>query len=173
MLSLSDNEFSVINFLVRNFTERLTIRDIAKRLNFSPAGVFNILKKLEKSGIVVGEKLGTGLFYRINLENKIGEHLAKIVLIYSEEGIEKIDIGQLKQAKAAILDKKNLLLITDNVTVLDIAIPDIDVIAKTEDEVTNLLRKKDAAMLQLLRKGTALFGEDKVVEIIKNCISRF
>ena len=46
MLSLSDNEFSVISFLVRNFTEKLTIRNIAHRLNFSPAGVFNILKKL-------------------------------------------------------------------------------------------------------------------------------
>ena len=62
MLSLSDNEFSVLNFLVRNFTEKLTIRNIAHRLNFSPAGVFNILKKLEKQNIVVGQKLGTGLF---------------------------------------------------------------------------------------------------------------
>ena len=68
MLSLSDNEFSVLDFLVRNFTERLTIRSIAQRLNFSSAGVFNILKKLEKSNIVAGQKLGTGLFYSINLD---------------------------------------------------------------------------------------------------------
>lgn len=173
MLSLSDNEFSVINFLVRNFTERLTIRDIAKRLSFSPAGVFNILKKLEKLNIAIGEKLGTGLFYSINFENKIAEHLAAIVLLHSDEPAEKIDIGKIRHAKAALLEKKTLLLITDSITALDIAIPDIDVIAKSEDEVTDLLRKKDAAMLQLLRKGTVLFGEDKAVEIIKNCISRF
>src|SRR3989344_4053699 len=115
MLSLSDNEFSVISFLVRNFTERLTIRNIAQRLNFSPAGVFNILKKLEKNNIVVGQKLGTGLFYAINFENKIAEHLAGIVLLYSDEKIS-IDIEKLNQAKAAIFDKKNLLLITDNIT---------------------------------------------------------
>ena len=66
MLSLSDNEFSVISFLVRNFPEKLTIRNIAQRLDFSAAGVFNILKKLEKQGIVVSEKLGTGLFCKIN-----------------------------------------------------------------------------------------------------------
>ena len=70
MLSLSDNEFSVINFLVRNFTEKLTIRNVAQRLNFSAAGVFNILKKLEKAGIVIGQRLGTGLFYSINFDNK-------------------------------------------------------------------------------------------------------
>lgn len=173
MLSLSDNEFSVINFLVRNFTEKLTIRNIAHKLNFSPAGVFNILKKLEKQEIVYGQKLGTGLFYSINFENRIAEHLTGIVLLYSDEKFEKINVEQLKQAKAAILDKKTLLLITDNVTVLDITIPNIDVSVKTEDEIIALLRKKDAIILQLLRKGIVLFGEDEVVEIIKNCISRF
>ena len=172
MLSLSDNEFSVISFLVRNFTEKLTIRNVAQRLNFSPAGVFNILKKLEKQRIVVGQKLGTGLFYSINFENKIAEHLAAIVLLYSDEKIE-IDIEKFKQAKAAIFDKKTLLLITDNVTFLDITIPNIEVIAKTEDEVTALLRKKDSVILQMLKNGVVLFGEDKFVEIIKNCISRF
>jgi DNA-binding Lrp family transcriptional regulator len=172
MLSLSDNEFSVLNFLVRNFTEKLTIRNIAQRLKFSPAGVFNILKKLEKHNIVVGEKLGTGLFYSINFENKIAEYLAKIVLIYSEEKIE-IDIERLKQAKSAVFDKRTLLLITDSLTALDISIPNIDAICKTEDEVIDLLRKKDSAMLQMLKKGVILSGEDKIVEIIKKCILRF
>ena len=172
MLSLSDNEFSVISFLVRNFTEKLTIRNIAHRLNFSPAGVFNILKKLEKQNIVVGQKLGTGLFYSINFENKIAEHLAEIVLLYSDKKIE-LEIEQIRQAKAAIFDEKTLLLITDNITALEIIIPNTEVVIKTEDEVIGLLRKKDSEMLQLLKKGIVLFGEDKVVEIIKNCVTRF
>ena len=172
MLSLSDNEFSVLNFLARNFTERLTIRSIAQRLDFSPAGVFNILKKLEKQGIVVGQKLGTGLFYQINFENKIAEHLAGIVLLYSEEKIS-FDIEKLKQAKAAILDGKNLLLIADNVTTLDVSIANIEIITKTEDEIISLFRKKDQQLIQLLKKGIVLFGEDKVVEIIKKCVSIF
>jgi|SRR3989338_313304 len=172
MLSLSDNEFSVLSFLVRNFTERLTIRNIAHRLDFSPAGVFNILKKLEKQGIVTGQKLGTGLFYSINFENKIAEHLAAIVLLYSEE---KTDVGieKLKSANAAIIDKKNLVLITDGMTVLDVSIDGVNIITKTEDEITDLLRKKDAQMLQILKNGVVLFGEGKVVAIIKKCISGF
>ena len=172
MLSLSDNEFSVISFLVRNFTERLTIRNIAHRLNFSPAGVFNILKKLEKEKIVTGEKLGTGLFYSINFENRIAEHLASIVLLYSKEKIE-IDVEKLKGVNAAISDKKNLLLITDNVSILDISIPNFDVIIKNEDEIVDLLRKKHPQTLELLKNGNVLFGEDKIVQIIKKCVSRF
>ena len=128
MLSLSDNEFSVLSFLVRNFTERLTIRNIAHRLNFSPAGVFNILKKLEKQEIVVGEKLGTGLFYSINFGNKIAEHLASIVLLHSDDKSEKISIEQLKEAKAAVLNKKTLLLVTDSITILDVSIASLTVI---------------------------------------------
>ena len=151
MLSLSDNEFSVLSFLVRNFTEKLTIRNIAQKLNFSPAGVFNILKKLEKNGIVTGEKLGTGLFYSINFENRIAEHLAGIVLLYTEEKFD-INVEQLKQAKAAIFDTKTLLLITDSFTTIDVSIPNIEVLTKTEDELIDLLRKKNSEMLQLLRK---------------------
>lgn len=173
MLSLSDNEFSVVNFLVRNFTERLTIRDIAKRLGFSPAGVFNILKKLEANNIVAGERLGTGLFYTINFDDAIANHLTAIVLLYSEEGVAKIDAARLSHAKAAILDKKNILLVIDNVTFGEIAVPDFNVIAKTEDEIAALWRKKDAEMLQLLKNGVVLFGEDKIAGIIKNCISGF
>ena len=149
MLSLSDNEFSVLNFLVRNFAEKLTIRNVAQRLNFSPAGVFNILKKLER------------------------QNLAAIVLLYSDEKFENVNVEKIKQAKTAIFDKKTLLLITDNIAVLDVAIPNVNVIVKTEDEAIGLLRKKDSQILQILKKGVVLFGEDKVVEIIKNCISRF
>ncbi|MBI1935500.1 MarR family transcriptional regulator [Candidatus Woesearchaeota archaeon] len=173
MLSLSDNEFSVLNFLVRNFTERLTIRNIAQRLGFSPAGVFNILKKLEKNGIVAGQKFGTGLFYQVNFESRIAEHLAQVVLLHTDEKLEKISVEQLKQAKAAILDKKSLLLITDNMTTLEVLIPGIEVIAKSEDEVTALWRKKSQELLQFLKRGTVLLGEEKVVEMIKSCISGF
>ena len=172
MLSLSDNEFSVLNFLVRNFTERLTIRNIAQRLDFSAAGVFNILKKLERHGIVAGQKLGTGLFYQINFENKIAEHLAAIVLLHSDEKIA-INTEQLKQSKAAIFDKKSLLLVTGNLTASDITIQNIEVIAKTEDELIELLRKKEPQMVQMLKKGIVLFGENHIVSIIKNCTQRF
>jgi len=172
MLSLSDNEFSVLNFLVRNFSEKLTIRNIAQRLDFSAAGVFNILKKLEKQNIVAGQKLGTGMFYAVNFENKVAGHLAAIVLLYSEGKIS-FDVEQIKQAKAAIFDGKSLLLVTDNITTVDVSISDVNLITKTEDEVIALLRKKDTAILQLLKKGIVLFGEDKIVEIIKQCISRF
>ena len=169
MLSLSDNEFSVISFLVRNFSEKLTIRSIAQRLDFSAAGVFNILKKLEKVNIVYGQKFGTGLFYSINFENKIAEHLAAIVLLHSEEKPDKTVFDQAKNFKAVLFDKKTVLVITDNVSTAEISIPNYSLVSKTEEELIVALRKRDADILQLLKKGTALYGEEKIVDTIKKC----
>ena len=173
MLSLSDNEFSVISFLVRNFTERLTIRSIAQRLGFSPAGVFNILKKLEKQNIVTGQKFGTGLFYSINFGNTIAGHLASIVLVYSDEKYDKLDLEQLKQAKAVIFDKKSLLIVADNVSISEINVPNTNIITKTEDELVESFRKKDPDAMQVLKKGVVLRGEELIVNAIKNSMTRF
>ena len=173
MLSLSDNEFSVISFLVRNFSERLTIRNIAQRLKFSAAGVFNILKKLEKENIVVGEKLGTGLFYAINFENKIAQHLSSIVLLYSDGKFRQLDIQKFRDAKTAIFDNKTLWLISEHSANSESQIPGIAITFKTEDEFVSLLRGKDNSSLQILSNGVVLFGEEKIVEMIKKSIYRF
>jgi DNA-binding Lrp family transcriptional regulator len=173
MISISDNEFAVFSYLVRNFTQRLTIRSIARRLKFSPAGVFNSLKKLEKFGAVKGQKLGTGLFYSIDNNSKIADHLAAIVLVYPAEKSDGLDLEQFRHAKAAIYDKKNLLLITDNVTELSVSISDVNVIIKTEDELVELFRNRDDEIIEILKKGSVLIGENEVVRIIKSCISRF
>ncbi len=170
MLSLSDNEFAVISFLVRNFSEKLTIRSMAKRLGFSPAGVFNILKKLEENEIVTGEKLGTGLFYKINLDSRIAHHLACIVLVIDQKPDDYL-IQKIKGFKSAILHKKNLLLITDSIS--SIQLPDYNVDIKTVEEFTDLLRKKDKNSLEIVSEGIVLFGEEVIVLIIKNCIFGF
>ena len=93
-------------------------------------------------------------------------------MLYSEDKIS-LSMEQLKQAKAAIFDKKSLMVVTGNITQLEITIPNINVITKTEDEAVDLLRRRDAELLQMLKKGNILFGEEIIVGIIKKSISRF
>jgi len=174
MLSLSDNEFTVLNFLVRNFYERLTIRNIAKRLKFSPAGVYNTLKKLEKLNVVYGEKLGTGLFYKINLESKLAYYLAATVLV----GYFDIDTKVLEKhkihTKCLLYDKKTALFIVDDSSFkTDFSIESVDVIVKTEEEFIESIRHRDPEVLQLLKNSTTVFGEDFILSIIKIFTERF
>jgi len=163
MDSIAKNEFQVINFLVRNFSERFTIRSIAQNLKLSPAGVHSILKKLEKNNIVVHEKLGTGLFYEVNLDNNIAKHLASIVL---SEGDAKADIKI--DAKAIIATKKDILVILDEIAVVEkISIPDKNVIIESESSLLEKIRSKNKIILDIFKQGKALFGEDFVVDMIK------
>src|SRR3989338_6651881 len=114
MISLSKAEFNVISFLIRNFSKRFTIRNIASSLKISAAGAHAALKKLELGGIVKAEKLGTGLFYEIDLDNKVAKHLTAAVLLEFYD-IGKIDAAEIeKESKAALFDGKKLLVVTSN-----------------------------------------------------------
>jgi len=160
MISLSKVEFIVISFLVRNFSRRYTIRNIASNLGISAAGAHAALKKLESSGVVKVERLGTGLFYDINLENKVAKHLAAIVLL-GEGAVEGLE----NEASAAIVEGKKILAITNNAdNVKDICQSYSEVVCKSEEEFIEMLRNKDTSMLE---KGNVLFGEDIIVEAIR------
>lgn len=173
MLSISDNEFSVINYLVRDFSSRDTVRSMAKKLGFSPAGVYNILKKLEKEGIVRGEKFGTGLFYRMNFNNKAAKYLAMVVLVSVFD--YSIDIRKHKEkSKAILFDKKNILFVVDNdVVESEFKIENYNSIIMKKEEFIEALRDRDKETLGILKNGNVLEGEEFVVDIIKRFVDRF
>lgn len=163
MDSIAKNEFQVLNFLVRNFTQRFTIRNIAQNLKLSPAGVHSILKKLESNNIVLHEKLGTGLFYNLNFDNKIAKHLASIVLLEGEADELPIKID----AKAVIATKKDVLVIVEDISVMEeTPIPDKNTIIQSESSLLEKIRSKDSKILDIFKQGKTLFGEDFIVNII-------
>ena len=171
MLSLSDNEFAVINFLVRNFYEKLTIRSIALRLKFSPAGVYNILKKLEKEGITKSEKLGTGLFYSINFENKIALHLASIVLLHSSDKIDAANFSKIPGENVIFALKKKLLVV-GNISSLDLMIEGFEISSKSKEEFVECIKSKEKTCVEFLSDGAVVSGEGIIVEIIKSMVKR-
>ena len=167
MVSLSKSEFNVISFLIRSFSKRFTIRNIASQLGISAAGAHAVLKKLEKTNVVKAEKLGTGLFYEINLDDKVARYLAAIVLLRHFD--IKIDVSEIeKESKAAIFDGKKLLVVTSNTDLVkDICYKKkIEVICKEEEEFIEALRYNDEEILSILEKGNVLYGEELVVDSI-------
>lgn len=168
MDSIAKNEFIVINFLVRNFSERLTIRNIAAKLNLSAAGVHSILKKLENSKIVESEKLGTGLFYRIDFNSPAARHLAAIVLLDSNKVSVSKEVYELKKdAGAAVLQDDSLLLVTGLPTE---PLKGFNIITLSSEELVNKLKDKDKEILGIIKEGIAVFGEDTVVNAIKEAV---
>ena len=168
MDSIAKNEFKVINFLVRNFSERLTMRSIAMKLNLSAAGVHVSLKKLEKSKIVVAEKLGTGLFYKINLNDAKANHLAALVLL----GFYKTDIPKEissldKEIKAVMLKGKDLLLVTG---LLLNPLKEFKTIIIDYEGLVAKIKEKDKGILKIIKEGSVVFGEDIILSAIKEVV---
>lgn len=169
MISLSKSEFNVIGFLIRQFSKRFTIRNIASELKMSAAGAHAVLKKLEKANVVKAEKLGTGLFYYVDLENKVATHLAAITLL-EQFDVKMIDTTALEnESKAAIYDGKKLIVITsDEDSVNDICYRNnIKVICMGEEGFISALAGKDKEVLDILGHGNVLFGEELIVDSIK------
>src|SRR3989338_5663678 len=84
MVGLTLNEIRVISFLLRNFTERYSIRHLARELGLSPMGARKIAMKLEKAGILRFESIGTSIYYSPNLNEEIGRKVAELVLAYKD-----------------------------------------------------------------------------------------
>ncbi|MFH1850319.1 MAG: hypothetical protein ABH879_09160 [archaeon] len=169
MKSLSQIELTVINFLVRNFSRRLTVRSIAKELKTSAAGAYQAVKKLEESGILVFERLGTGLFYNVDLENPIARHLAAIVLLEGSAAKTLIDLSESakRDATAAIVLRTEAVIISHK----GINSSKCSVIAEHDFEES--LRMRDKKALSWLAGGKVIYGENFIVNAIGKSISRF
>ena len=72
-----------VEYLVRNIAEKFNVNQIARNLKISVGSAYKILKLLEKKQVLIAEKIGNGLYYNLNLENKEAENLVPLVLIES------------------------------------------------------------------------------------------
>ena len=184
-----------MDFLVRNFKERNSINQIARRLKLSPMGAYKILKKLEKANAIKAEKIGNAVYYRADLDEEIGRKLAEFVLVQSEfnntfakvyaEDLRKLkDVALscilygsiLKAGKEAkdvdaliIIEKKDYKKISNKLAgIQQIAAKRIHDIRMTKEDLAKNLKKGNNAMIDMLKYGQVVWGADIIVEAIKN-----
>lgn len=140
-------------------------------MGLSAAGAHAALKKLESNGIVKAEKLGTGLFYEVNLNERKAFHLGAIALLEKAEAAEIPFLSIAHESKAAIFDGKQLLVVTSQAEKVKSAIyremKEVNVICKTEEQFSAALIQKEADVAGILAKGKALFGEEMILEAIR------
>jgi len=174
MLTIANTEFKVVEFLVRNIHQKFTIRSISQQLKLSPAGVHKTLKKLEQDNIVLSEKLGTGLFYEINLHNNVAKNLAAFVLSYSSKPVPK-ELEDVKEiAKSAIILNNNVLILADESDKPEIESKFSSItetkynpIIMSKQEFAEKVKKKDKTVTDIMKTGAILFGEHLLLESLK------
>ena len=181
----------IILYLLRNL-DLVNINQISKNLHISVGSAFKILKKLEESNITTHQNLGNAKFYQINLNNNEAVKLCELLLLeekrnlkgypklYSEE-LEKFENAKLIILFGSILNNKefndvDVLFITDRpkeVTKFCLSIskirtkPVVPLILKKEDLIKEIKNKKEV-ILDIIKKGVVIKGEDIFLEVIKN-----
>lgn len=193
---LTKNENKVIDLLLRNFYESLTIREISRRTNTTPMGARKILNKLKSNDILTSRRIGTGVFYRMNLQNKMALKISELVLSQCRiNPFAKVYAEYLEVFK----DSTNGCILFGSILAKGEKARDVDVmlllekeqfrkteklcselskskskeihfILQTKEDFIKNLREKNSTVLGILRTGTVLWGESNIVEAISNVI---
>jgi len=160
----------------------------------SPRGAFKILKKLEKSKILLSQKIGNNLIYKINFENDVSLDVCQFVLAEKEATLyiqtwindfqslrELTEMAILfgsiltkeKQAHdvdlLVVFPKENLPQVQEQIKKINqIKSKKLHAIVQTREDLLNNIQKRDSALLEEIRTGLVLWGRNILVEAIKH-----
>jgi predicted nucleotidyltransferase len=194
MVSLTNNEARVIDFLIRNFTNKCNINQLSRELSLSPRGTFKILKKLESLNYLVSSKEGNNVFYSINYDLENTLDLCKFVLAGDKpSAYVRVQINEIKKLKelvtsailfGSVLTKENkandidVILVFDekNFSKIEKTLADMNILSvkkfhaiyQTEKDFMNNIRKQDKVILSGIKTGIVLWGKGLFLESIKN-----
>lgn len=198
MVALTRNEARVVSFLLRNFTERYSINQLARELGLSPMGARKIAMKLEKARILKPEAIGNAIYYRPNLDEEIGRKTAELVLAYKDINpyarAQAKDLEQLRPhalcavlfgsvlTKAEKAGDIDVLLVLEKgqlkkahktlMEIQSIKPKKIGEMVQSREDLVKNIRKRDAPLLDAIRTGQVLWGSEIIVEAIRNGASQ-
>ena len=181
----------IILYLLRNL-DLVNINQISKNLHISVGSAFKILKKLEESNITTHQNLGNAKFYQINLNNNESVKLCELLLLEEKRNLKrysKLYSGELEKFESTVLiilfgsilnnkefNDVDVLFITNKpkeVIKFCLSIskirtkPVVPLILKKEDLIKEIKNKKEV-ILDIIKKGVVIKGEDIFLEVIKN-----
>ena len=195
MVSLTEKERETLLILFKDFTGYYNANSISKVLGISHVGAQKIFKRLLKGRLVTDQKIGKAIIYRPRLEDdyvcKLISFLladeannikrwkeefkglfknGRIVMMYGSaiknyEKARDIDImavikkKDFKEVKKIIAEKQELLP------------KRIHSIELTAADIPKNIKKKNDAIIGIIKNAVILYGQDKYVEMIKNATS--
>ena len=198
MVRTTKNEEHIISFLTRNFTEKYSINQLAKKVHMTPKGAHKALKKIESETVIMPETVGNAIIYHLNFGSDFAKTKAQISLFEQSSSIyarvQSKDFERLRShATAAILfgsivqkeeqarDIDILFIVEENkykelkkeiVLLQKLKTKHIHSIFQTSKDFVNNLKKRDEVILDILRTGNILWGQNIIVELIAEVVKQ-
>jgi hypothetical protein len=167
------NLTKIIEFLFRNTPNRFNINQISRELRISVGSAYKILKSLEKKSVLVSQKIGNGIYYVLNLDNKEAENITELVLMESRnKSLSKNSHASIYAKDFVdalfIIDKGKSKAVEDFCMKLSNLRPKrINPLLMTMADFKENIKKQDRVIIDILKKGVILFGEDTVINILR------
>lgn len=189
---LTENEKKVLKILFTGF-EDFSINQIAKLAKLSPNGALKILKKFEREGILKSQKIANIKSYSLDFEDQKTKNILNLALIPELNGKLKSRFEDLKELKKItqaciifgsyidlkkdpddldilfILDKKHYKTFKEESLRIFKTIPiKVHDVLQTEEDFKDNIAKKDKVLIDILKTGIILWGQDRIINIIEN-----
>ena len=191
------NLTKIVDYLVRNIPNRFNVNQIARELRISVGSAYKILKSLEKKGVLISQKIGNGIYYALNLDNKEAGNISELVLMesrnksFSKNPHASVYAKDLKDAEklskaiilfGSILDTKDandvdVLFIIDKgkskavedfcMKLSNLRPKRVNPLFMTLADFKGNIKKQDKVIANILKKGIILFGEDVIINTLR------
>ena len=191
---ITKNEKKILRFLLVNFDKDCSINEIAKKCELSHNGAYEILKKFEKSEVILPRKISNLISYKINFNSKETVKLLELTLL-PDYNVDKIryrynDLKPLEEISSLCIifgsyitkkekpndidaifvvgkaNYKKYSQILENVKmILPLKLHDV---IQTKEDLSMNIKKRESIIIKAISEGVILWGHEFLIEVIKN-----
>ena len=192
MTALTQKERETLLILFKDFTSLYNANSISKVLKISHVGAQKIFKRLLRENLVISRTIGKSITYRLNFDDAYVSQLISFVLadeannfkrwkeefkeLFKKDRIVMLFGSAIKDyAHARDIDLMIVLENKDAKEVNSILKKKEEVLPKklhavklNHQDLSDNLKKRDKAVLDIVKNAIILYGQEKYAEILKN-----
>lgn len=192
MSSLTKKERETLLILFKDFTSFYNANSISKVLNISHVGAQKIFKRLIQENLVVSKTIGKSITYKLNFDDAYVSQLIAFLLadeannlkrwkeefkeLFKKDRIVMLFGSAIKDYAHAndidlmiVLDSKDVKEANEALKKKEEILPKkLHTIKLTRQDISDNLKKRDTAMVDIVKNAIILYGQDRYVEILKN-----
>ncbi len=192
MASLTKKEREALLILFKDYTSYYNANSISKILRISHVGAQKLFKRLLQENLVLSRRIGKSIIYKPNFKNDYVCQLIAFLLadeannfrrwkeefkeLFKKDRIIMLFGSAVKDyASAKDID---LMIVLENKDVKDVNVflkkkqkilpKKIHAIKLTSQDLLENVKKKDKAIIDIVKNAVILYGQDKYMGMLKN-----
>jgi DNA-binding Lrp family transcriptional regulator len=195
MIELTRKEQEALLLIYKDATNFYNANSLSKELGITQVGTMKILKRFEKSGILVSKKIGKSFVYKVDIENEFVEKLIAFALIneagkfqrWKDEfkslhkkgriilfyGSASRNYSQAKDIDVfLILDKKDIREVNKEIGKIQNMLPKkLHVIKATKEDLIRNIKDNNKSMIEIVKTAIVLYGYDEYMGVVNGFAS--